>query len=169
MALAYFITFHTYGTWLPGASKGQGSVDREHNQHGSAFVAPDAEREANARKEMTQPPYVMRSAQEREVVCDAIGSLCRQRGWRLFALHVRTNHVHAVASADRDPGRMMSDMKAFASRKLTQSGFDEATRRRWTRHGSTLHLFDEATLADKIVYTLNRQGTKMAAHDGRQE
>ena len=32
MALAYFITFTTYGTWLPGSVKGKGSVDREHNQ-----------------------------------------------------------------------------------------------------------------------------------------
>ena len=167
MALAYFITFHTYGTWLHGTSKGKGSVDREHNQYGAEFVAPDAQREAKSRDQMAQPPYVMSSPGEREVVCDAIVSLCRQRGWRLLALHVRTNHVHAVVEADRDPGRVMSDMKARASRELTRKGFDDATRRRWTRHGSTLHLFEEASVTDKIDYTLNRQGAMLAHYDGR--
>ncbi|MBV8780934.1 MAG: hypothetical protein JO353_06005, partial [Phycisphaerae bacterium] len=49
------------------------------------------------------------------------------------------------------------------------AGFDDATRQRWTRHGSTLHLFDEAAVADKIDYTLNRQGAMMAYYDGRGE
>ena len=166
MALAYFITFSTYGTWLHGTSKGKGSVDREHNQYGMPFVEPDALREAQAHEQMKQPAYRM-EADEREIVRDAIVKLCREKGWQLLALHVRSNHVHVVVAAERDPGRVMSDMKARASRALTRAGFDDAERKRWTRHGSTLHLFEEATVADKIDYTLNRQGTPMASHDGR--
>ena len=165
MALAYFITFSTYGTWLHGTSKGKGSVDHEHNQYGEAFVAPDAGLEAEARDAMKQPAYVMDSPAQRTVVCEAVVGLCRERGWGLLALHVRTNHVHAVVEADRDPGRMMSDMKSRASRMLTRAGFGDETRRRWTRHGSTLHLFNQATVADKIDYTLNRQGPRMAWYD----
>jgi REP element-mobilizing transposase RayT len=37
---------------------------------------------------------------EREVVRDAIVALCREKGWRLMALHVRTNHVHVVIGVD---------------------------------------------------------------------
>jgi hypothetical protein len=70
-ALAYFITFSTYGTWLPGSSKGKGSVDRAHNAPGTPFVDPDAEREIRSRNAMTQPPYTMDAA-ERQVVRDAI-------------------------------------------------------------------------------------------------
>lgn len=169
MALAYFITFTTYGTWLHGTAKGKGSVDRENNQFGGAFVTPDVQRESKSREAMKQPPYIMGSAQEREIVRDAIAGLCRRRGWRLLALHVRTNHVHAVVEANGDADRVMSDMKARASHELTRAGFDDATRRRWTRHGSTLHLFDEAVLADKIDYTLNRQGVMLAYYDGRAE
>jgi REP element-mobilizing transposase RayT len=116
---------------------------------------------------MGQGEYVMQSEREREVVKDAVIRLCEERGWRLLALHVRTNHVHAVVQADRDPGRVMSDMKARASRELTRKGFDDAMRRRWTRHGSTLHLFSEASVLDKIDYTLNRQGAMLAYYDGR--
>ena len=167
MALAYFITFSTYGTWLHGTAKGKGSVDRGHNRRGAPFVEPDEAREARSRDAMTQPRCTLKSA-ERDVVRDAIIKLCRARGWRLLAVHVRTNHVHVVlAAAENDPGRVMSDMKARASRELTRAGFDDAKRKRWTRHGSTLHLFDEATVADKVDYTLNRQGAPMAFYDGR--
>jgi REP element-mobilizing transposase RayT len=165
VALAYFITFSTYGTWLHGTSKGKGSVDREHNQFGMPFVEPDEGREAQSREELKQAPYSMKAG-EREIVRDAIVALCRAKAWRLLAVHVRSNHVHIVVAVDRDPDRVMSDLKAAASRRLTRAGFDDAARKRWTRHGSTLHLFDEATVADKIDYTLNRQGTPMAFYNG---
>jgi hypothetical protein len=166
MALAYFITFTTYGTWLHGSAKGKGSVDEEHNEFGTPFVSPDAQREQQAREAMVQPPYVMGPA-EREIVCQAIVELAKERGWNLLAAHVRSNHVHVVISVDRDPGRLMSDLKGRASRDLSQAGFGNADRRRWTRHGSTLHLFREEEVEAKICYTLDKQGERMACYDGR--
>ena len=166
MALAYFITFTTYGTWLHGSEKG--SVDREHNAYGGPLVAPDEHRERAMKEAMVQPPYVL-GATEREVVCRAIVALCAERGWALLAVHVRSNHVHVVVSAERDPERIMSDMKGRASRDLTRAGFDSTERKRWTRHGSTKHLFREDEVADKIDYTLNRQGVRMAVYEPRTE
>lgn len=110
MALAYFIAFTTYGTWLPGSSKGFGSVDREHNEYKTPFVKPDPQRERLARKAMIQPAYVM-SPPEREIVCLAFVELAKERGWQLWAAHVRSNHVHLVHSGEGDPDRMMSDLK----------------------------------------------------------
>ncbi len=159
MALAYFITFTTYGTWLPGMAKG--SVDREHNAFGTPWVPADEERERLAREAMVQEPYVMRQS-ERDMVCQAIVGLATDRHWQLLAMHVRSNHVHVVIAADRDPERIMSDMKARASRDLVRAGFGTADRRRWTRHGSTRHLFREADICNKVRYTLNEQGERMA-------
>jgi hypothetical protein len=161
MPLAYFITFSTYGTWLPGTAKGAGSVDKAHNVFGTPFIEPDPQREQAARERMDQPPYVV-SAAERDIVCQAIVTLSAERGWLLLAVHVRSNHVHVVISAEREPGRLMSDLKARASRELTRAGFDDATRKRWTRHGSTRHLFREDEVAEKIRYTLDEQGERMA-------
>ena len=115
---------------------------------------------------MSQPAYVI-SAAERYVVRDAIVELCQHRHWLLLAAHVRSNHIHLVVTTDLDPDRVMSDIKARASRALSKAGFADSTRRRWTRHGSTLYLHDQATVADKIDYTLNRQGAPMALYDGR--
>src|SRR4051794_5003485 len=103
MALAYFITFSTYGTWLHGTDKGLGSVDRQHNVHGTPFVEPDARRERDAAERMTEPPYILGES-ARRIVRDAIVDICTEKGWTLRALHVRSNHVHVVVSADREPG-----------------------------------------------------------------
>jgi hypothetical protein len=49
--------------------------------------------------------------------------MAAERGWQLLAAHVRTNHVHVVVQAERDPGRLMCEIKARASRDLTRAGF----------------------------------------------
>jgi REP element-mobilizing transposase RayT len=120
----------------------------------------EAEREL-----MTQPAYVM-DAPRRKVVRDAIVDLCRAKDWDLLALHVRSNHIHVVVSANRDPGRLMSDLKARASRELNrhEGAAHEVSgvpRKRWTRHGSTLHLFEPAKVQEKIRYTIDDQGKMM--------
>lgn len=61
----------------------------------------------------------------------------------------------------------MSDMKGRASHELTRAGFGDAKRKRWTRHGSTLHLYREEDIEAKISYTLDQQGERMAWYDGR--
>ncbi len=43
MPLAYFITFTTYGSWLPGSVKG--SADAEHNVYGTPWLEAAPERE----------------------------------------------------------------------------------------------------------------------------
>ncbi len=168
MAMAYFITFTTYGTWLHGTEKGMGSVDRKNNIHGQPFVESDANRMNQSRSSMSQPPYVL-DAPQRRIVLDGLVSLCREKAWTLHAAHVRSNHMHLVVTADREAGRLMSDLKARASRDLTRAGFDFVGRTRWTRHGSTRHLFDMAAVADKIDYTLNEQGQRMACYDAREQ
>ena len=165
MPLAYFITFTTYGTWLHGTDKGMGSVDQEHNAYGTPYVEADAARVQSERDAMTQPPYVL-DAPRRTIACDAIVAIARDKEWSLLAAHVRSNHVHVVIAAEREPGRLMSDLKARASRELTLAGYESTQRKRWTRHGSTLYLFDSAVVAQKIHYTLHEQGAPMAWFDG---
>ena len=168
MSLAYFITFSTYGTWLHGTDKGMGSVDDKHNKHGTPYLPRDIAREIEERGSLLQAPFVM-GAPERDIVRDSILELAEENCWRVWAVHVRSNHVHVVIRADREPGRLMSDLKARASRNLTLAGLGTGDRRRWTRHGSTLHLFDAVKVEEKIDYTLNRQGNLMSVYDGTKE
>jgi REP element-mobilizing transposase RayT len=159
MPVAYLITFTTYGTRLHGGDKG--SVDDQHNVYDTPLVQIDRRRERWSEARMAEMAYVMTPA-EREIVRNSIVALAADRGWRLFAVHIRSNHVHAVVSAERDPGRIMSEMKARASRDLSLAGFDSSERRRWTRHGSTRHLFEEEDVEAAIRYALDEQGERMA-------
>jgi REP element-mobilizing transposase RayT len=159
MPLAYLITFTTYGTRLHGSTKG--SVDDEHNVYGTPLLQVDAERERRSKKTMTEPAYTMEPV-EREIVRNAIVDLAVERRWLLLAVRVRSNHVHVVVSAEREPERIMGDLKARASRDLSFAGFDSVERRRWTRHGSTRHLFEEEHVEAAIRYALDEQGERMA-------
>jgi REP element-mobilizing transposase RayT len=157
--LAYFITFHTYGTWLHGDAPG--SVDREHNQVGTPWLEPNIELRESARQRMTQEPYVLDAAR-RQVVRDAIVAECHFRGWLLHALHVRSNHVHLVVTAACAPESVLRMCKSHASKCLNQAGFDERDRKRWAEHGSTRYLWNEASMSAAIEYTLYQQGVPMA-------
>jgi hypothetical protein len=161
--LAYFITFSTYGAWLHGREIG--SVDKQHNEVGTPFLPPDAEKEAAMRGNMREPPYLLDKSR-REIVLRTILEVAAHRGWTILACHVRTTHAHVIVAASAKPEKVMSDFKAWASRRLKEQLNEPADRKRWTQHGSTLYLWNEHEVAEKIDYVLHRQGTPMAVYDG---
>src|SRR5438034_1087872 len=128
--LAYFITFHCYGSHLHGAEPG--SVDRNHRAYGSRYVPPDATRLSAAEAVMDQEPYLL-DPSGRYTVLQSIQQVCAHRGWTLVAAHVRTTHVHVVVEAGQPPEAVMHDFKAYATRLLNHG---ERKTRRWSRHGS---------------------------------
>ena len=138
----WFVTFTTYGTWLPGDERGsvsdlpdgRGGVVR-HNHVGEPYDGGDPGRRADAdaaRKE----PVVRLSAAQAAAVLAQLRETAAHRGWVLHAASVAANHVHALVEVfdDPAPGRVRNDLKAYASRPLNRS----AGRRRtwWTDRGS---------------------------------
>jgi REP element-mobilizing transposase RayT len=153
--LAYFITWSCYGTWLHGEEKG--SVDREHNRFGDAFLAADPATKTGETGKMDQPSYQLDAARRR-IVLESIVDQARHRGWTLLAVHVRTTHIHVVIQADLAPERVMNTLKAYASRAMNQAGWDGPDRKRWTRHGSTRYLWRTEQLAKIVDYVVRQQG-----------
>jgi REP element-mobilizing transposase RayT len=162
--LAYFITFTTYGTWLHG--KSPGSVDRQHNVPGTEFLPANAELELARRQTLRHEPYYLDETR-RGIVLRTIQEVAAHRKWMLWAVHVRTNHVHAVVTAGAKPEKVMADIKAWASRRLREAFGEEADRDRWTQHGSTRWINDEHSLARAIAYVIGEQGDNMACFDSR--
>src|ERR1035437_5102502 len=114
-AKAYFLTWTTYGTWLPGDSRGW--VDR-HRTHGEVVESPDPHREAMAIRAMKERPVTL-DVRLREGARKAMLETETYRGWFGHALDVRSNHVHVVVAATDDPaGEVMRVLKAYASRAL---------------------------------------------------
>src|SRR4051812_12512423 len=89
--VAYFLTFTTYRTWLPGCAPG--SIYRPHNAFGTPGCPPDPQRESSRQRQMRQPEYTL-DPPRRRVALHTILEVARHRGWTLYAVHVRTTHVH---------------------------------------------------------------------------
>ena len=156
--LAYFITFHTKGSWLHGEAKGSG--DRDHRGYGEAFVPADPQRVDEMRQRLEHPPLVLDAAQRR-VIHETVERVCEHRGWLLHALHVRTTHVHAIVTAAAEPEKVMNDLKSWCTRRLREAGLLPPERKPWSEHGSTRYLWNEAALVEKVNYVLNGQGVPL--------
>ena len=159
IAVAYLITFRCYGTWLHGGERG--SVDRRYlNRFGTSKIVTTADKEKRRVGLLSQPPYVLGAA-ERGVVEEAIREVCRLREYGLFALNVRTNHVHLATSNSDSPERMMNGFKAYATRALRTAGLVARDQRIWSRHGSTKYLWSEKEVAMAVDYVVNGQGDEL--------
>jgi REP element-mobilizing transposase RayT len=112
MALAYFLTWPTYGTWLPGDERGW--VEYRHG-----WQLPDSIRKLEAEARMTEDACTL-DTEERAVVEATIAEHCRTRGWELHAVNCRTNHLHVVVTADRDPDQVRAQFKAWCTRRLKE-------------------------------------------------
>jgi hypothetical protein len=69
-----------------------------------------------------------------------------------------------LASAE-PPEKVMTSLKAHASRRLNEAGFDWQGRRRWTRHGGTRHLWRQEPLEQAVAYVVGDQGEAMQVYD----
>ena len=159
--MRYLIAFACYGAHLHGEEPG--SVDRHHNVPGTRLAEASPERVAMKRQQMHQVPYLL-DGDRRPTVLDALREVCLQRGWSLFAAHVRTNHVHAVVEADVRLEKIMHAFKSYASRNLNRLGVDEPDRKRWAPHGSTRWLWKDEDVQKAICYVVSGQGEAMEVH-----
>src|SRR5438876_7311827 len=107
--VGYLITFRCYGTWLHGDERG--SVDRHHRIYGVPDLASNAMRRKHDRELLKQPPVKLNSSQG-EVIKGAIRETCTIRHWQLWTVNVRTNHVHAVVTANKKPEAVLSALKS---------------------------------------------------------
>ena len=152
--LAYFITFHTYGTWLHASDKG--SVDQERNQFGAPLIPPNAEFERRRRESMRQAEMVF-GDDERTAMDATIREVCTHRGWRIHTINVRTNHVHVVVAGSDTPEKMLGDFKRYGTRRLRKNGLVAQDRLVWAEHGSTRYLWDDKDVYEACNYVANCQ------------
>jgi REP element-mobilizing transposase RayT len=157
--LAYLITFRTYGTWLPGDERG--SIDRFHNLYGSPRVTPNAILEAQHRKKLKSDPLSL-DAKQRQLVESAIREVCEHRKWGLFAINVRTNHVHTVAAVGLMPvDKALNDFKSYATRSMRRNGTWLYGHSPWVDKGSKRRLWNEDSIAKACDYVINGQGADL--------
>lgn len=112
---------------------------------------------------------------QRRVVESTIQEHCTIRGWTLRAVNCRSNHVHVVVAAQRDPREMREQFKAWCTRQLKE--LEQARRRDpelstpaskmrkkwWAERGSGRFVNDEDALERVIHYVREEQDQRVEA------
>ncbi len=147
--VAYFLTWTTYGSWLPGD-------DRGWVKYGGCWHPPDPVREYEAKILMTENACILTHAQ-RALVEAQIAETIARRGWTLHVVNCRSNHLHVVLSADvSNPDRIRVALKAWATRALKESS--ETNRKNWwSERGSIRYLNSDDDLEAAIKYVRDGQ------------
>ena len=129
-----FITFSTYGTRLHGDARG--SVIE---YKGVKKVLGHDQKLHNYKSSIMKYPEVNFEKSQRQIVLETILKHCQIKNWHLFAVHVRSNHVHMLVKSNLIPERILNEVKAWSTRKLREAGhnFEKV----WTRSGSTQYIF----------------------------
>ncbi len=150
--IALFLTWTTYGTWLPGDQRGW----NRRGDHEALGPNPLLE-EINATR-MKEPEFILTPA-DRESVARTIRKHCEIRDWKLHAFAVRSNHVHVVVTAPDYPGNAVRDqLKAWCSRIL--KGNHPGRKRFWTEGASCRWINKDNDLATAIEYVSEAQDRK---------
>ena len=154
--IAYFLTWVTYGTWLPGDARGWDELE-----HG--WQLPNASLESHCKARMDEDQCLLSEAARQETA-DQIEETCRHRGWCLHALSVRSNHLHVVVTAANvAPRKIRADLQAWATRRLKRE-IDERRENWWADRGSVRYIWNEDALERVIVYVVDAQGRKDRDH-----
>ncbi|XRN68030.1 transposase [Anatilimnocola sp. NA78] len=153
--IAYFLTWSTYGTWLPGDERGW-------VEYRQGFQAPDPVWELECAARMTDDSVRLTSAQ-REQVQFQVAETCSYKQWHLHAINCRSNHLHVVLSAPQPPKTIREQLKAWCTRRLKQfarnhhSTANDLRSNWWTERGSIRWIHDEASLEAAILYVRDAQ------------
>lgn len=152
--IAFFLTWVTYGTWLPGDARGWVEY-----QHG--WQLPSGQLEADCESRLGEDA-VRLTQEQRRVVEDQIKETCEYRGWLLHAVNCRSNHVHVVVtSSETAPKKIRLDLKAYATRCL--KSFDDKRVNWWAERGSIRWVYTDHDLDSVVIYVVDRQDRKREA------
>ena len=136
-------------------------------RHGWQLPDPARKREAQAR--LTEDACLLDQDQRRLVEL-TIADHCRVRGWTLYTVNCRSNHVHVIVAGDREPKEIREQFKVWCTRRLkalqqerlrplsAQDSSAAAIRQKWwAERGSALYVNDEEGLEAVIHYVREAQ------------
>jgi REP element-mobilizing transposase RayT len=106
---------------------------------------------------MSQKPVIFDNIQRR-IVEEAIKEVCEHKNFFLHAVNARTNHVHAVISAQVKPELAAELFKKYSTRKLRDLSLAERDTRLWARGRSRKYLWKQEHLTAAIDSVLYGQG-----------
>jgi REP element-mobilizing transposase RayT len=167
----WLLTNTTYGTWLPGDPRGSitsvrderpddspSEVRFEHNLPGEE-PEPSIPGLYRASLEQMKGPPIYLDLPKAELVLAQFQETAAYRGWLLRAAAIMRNHFHLVARApdEVDPGKILADFKAYATRVLNRRCGVPSSKTWWTTRGSKRKLNTDDYFLTAIRYVLEKQ------------
>jgi REP element-mobilizing transposase RayT len=148
--LAFFITWTVYGSYLQGDERGW-----RRRREGIQSPQP---RLAEWRRERLKHDVIFLSPEERKVVAIECRRHCDHRGWHLWEVNARSNHVHVVVTAVGYSGKIVRDqLKANCTRGLRQQSERYCNRAVWTVGGDWESVNSDDDLEAVCLYVREAQ------------
>ncbi|MBI1918473.1 MAG: transposase [Planctomycetes bacterium] len=161
----WFLTWTTYGAWLPGDRRG--FVGQLRDANGLPYIdnlpgtpcdadMPGLERAMRAA--MTGPPIRL-ILEQAEAVLPQFHETVTYRGWLLVATAIMANHLHLVVGVpgDPDPEKLLHDFKSYASRTLNRDWGKPVNGTWWTGGGSKRKLPNEDAVRHAVQYVRDQE------------
>ncbi|MBQ9812366.1 MAG: transposase [Thermoguttaceae bacterium] len=149
----WFVTFSTFGSWLPGDERGS------HRWNGDA-IKPNRALQSFVQIGMRREPVRLINASERQCAFQAIVESCKKRGWSLGALNVRTEHVHMLVytELEEESETIAQAVKSKATQRLRRY-FErfKADEPVWSRGYDSLKVENLDMWRETVKYTLLKQ------------
>lgn len=147
---AIFLTWTVYGTFLQGDHRGW-----RRRRKGQQLPQPHL---AEWRRQRLKHPILLLNPSQAAVVESEIGQHCSLRQWKLWALAVRTNHVHAVVTArGYSDQQVREQLKAYATRGLRKHWPEFQGRPVWTALGDCKPIESADDLGAVVDYVTKSQ------------
>jgi REP element-mobilizing transposase RayT len=162
----WFLTWTTYGTWLPGDPRG--SVTRvwgeppgprvEHDEPGTPYD-PEMPGLQNAVRSQLKCPPIWLNLEQATAVMTQFHETASYRKWTIIGASIMSNHAHIVVAVPGDPNpeAVLGDSKSYSSRRLNRRWGKPASETWWTQSGSKRPLKDERTIINKVEYVVFKQ------------
>jgi len=165
----WFLTWTTYGTWLPGDSRGfvspkfEGDVpERRNNVVGTPYDQGRPELRTLALSKLVGEP-VWLSGDHANILRQQFEETAKYRSWTVVAGAIMSNHIHLVVgvSGDPDPSNLLRDFKSYGSRALNRLFPKPASTTWWTEQGSKRKVQDQRHLDRVVNYVLKQANPLM--------
>jgi REP element-mobilizing transposase RayT len=161
----WFLTWTTYGNWLPGDRRGfvgklrdENGLPYIHNLPGTPCDADIPPLERAMRAAMKGPPIRLIQDQA-EAVMPQLQETAAYRAWLLLAAAIMANHVHLVVGVPGDPApeKLLHDFKSYASRTLNRLWSRPVNGTWWTESGSKRKLRDGSAVLAAVQYVRDQE------------
>jgi len=141
----YFITWTVYGTFLQG--------DRRWWRKKSEGEQPPQSELEKWHRDRLKHDVILLDEEHRSTVETEVKYHCKNRGWKLWVVNPRTNHVHVVVTAPGYSGDKVRDqLKANCTRGLRETDGRFMERPVWTTRGDVQWLKTDNDLEMAISY-----------------